>query len=176
MHQLMRQHAEKPNADDSPPGSAPVTYGPYLLPEVVITKPKPNETFAVCDATFVKVQTREELPLRMSILNQQAIDVLKFPDYRTSPDILSSPELNLKVKQDHERKAQEILKNQFGDFWGTFFWWTRGGGQTGEGSPLWDILPAGASFNRGYPPQAFPSQQRVYPDTRGTATPTESTK
>jgi hypothetical protein len=180
--QLMRQHVEKPKGDKDTSDSSPVTYGPYFLPEVVITEPKPNKA-AVCDVTFVKVQTREELPPRMRILNQQANDVLKFPDYITNPDILSNPsiitstEVDLKLKQDHDRKAQEELTKLFGsEYSGAFFWWVRGGGSTGEGSPLWRILPAGAVFNRAYPPQAFPTQQRVYPDTRGVATQTEQKK
>ena len=176
MRQLMKQQAAKSQADEGASGAQPTIYGPYLLPEVVITAPKPTTMVAVSDVTFVKVQTGEELLLRMKILNQQADQILRFPVPTTNPDVLTSPELELKAKLDHDRKAQEILKERFGEYFGIFFWWTRGGGQTGEGSPLWDILPAGAVFNRAYPPQAYPTQRRIYPDTRGIATPTESTK
>lgn len=174
-HQLMRQQEEKPG---DTPKQVPV--GPYILPEVVVTAtrtyPSAVGTYniqAVPDVTFVKVESGEELQRRMEILNQLAVKQFLEKERRRQGTISAA---GTEVQQERDEQAQETLKKQFGEGWGTFFWWTRGGGQTGEDSPLWKMLPAARGFNRGYPTQAFPTQKLVYPDTRGTATPIEGTK
>lgn len=179
---VMRQSA-KQEPDDPPPFIAnhPAPYGPFLLPEVVITAtrtaPPAVGTYnmqAAADVSFVKVETIDEAVLRMETLNRLAVEELLKQNYKNMGTISEGDPNEIKRKENE--KAQKILKDQFGEGWGTFFWWTRGGGETGEGSPLWKILPAARGFNRGYPPPAYPYQRLVYPDTRGTAVPTESTK
>jgi hypothetical protein len=130
------------------------TYGPYLLPEVVITATRTNQALvrpSVRDVTFVKVETVEDLLQRMRILNQKAEDELQ-ERLRQSQGTLS----DANPGEAQEKKAQEALKAQFGEFWGTIFWWTRGGGQTGEDSPLWKVLSAARGFKRASPAQSLP--------------------
>lgn len=157
-------------------------YGPYLLPEVVITAtktyPQPavpqvlqtSEAlgkFSVRDVTFIQVEEVEDIDQRMRRLNRQAEEEFQETIRRIQqqpPATISdaSPEAALKIKQAENRKAQEELKRVFGDGWGTFFWWTRGGGQTGEGSPVWEVINSVRVWNRAYPPQAYPSAPRIF--------------
>jgi hypothetical protein len=154
---LPTQTGGKPSADDSPL--------------------KLNEAFGkfiVCDVTFVKVQTREDALQRINALNQLAGDALgqyllieswKYPGYgyETNPYTLTdpSPEAALKARQDENRKDEETLKKQFGDGWGTFFWWIRGGGQTGEGAPLWSTLDLVAGKNEGLQNKAYETHSAI---------------
>lgn len=157
---LQRQPTE--SADDPKKGKEK-TYGPYLLPEVVITATRTypllapgdfgaNEKlqkFGAADITFVKVEKVEDLQQRARRLNQQAEEELR-ESFRRAQGTLKdgSPGADQKAA---DVKAQETLKEQFGDGWGTVFWWTRGGGQTGEDSPLWGLLEGISGFNRAAP-------------------------
>jgi hypothetical protein len=177
MRQSIKEPPNKPKAD-----SKALKTSPYVLPQVGGRKSE-----AVRDVTFVKVESSEEILRRVKALNQTAEEALEEERRMVRKIALKnlsgpqatirdgSPEGALKEKEEKDNKVKEILKKQFGEGWGTFFWWTRGG-PVGEGSPLWDILPALRRFNKGHPPQAFPSQRFIYKDTRGVETPTGSTK
>lgn len=147
----------------------PAAKGPYLLPDVKVGQ-------APVDVTFVKVETGEEALRRMSILNEKA-EAEFLEQARRSRGTISAagPEAAWKAKQTENDQVKQTLKTQFGECWGTVFWWTRGGGQTGEGSPVWDLLEGLSGLNRSVPIPR-PGGEPVYRDTRGTATPTESTR
>jgi hypothetical protein len=212
---IQRQEKNK-HADNK--SSTDAAYGPYLLPEVVITansiyptrwtqtaadhtrvapvmvKPLPTPTSRHAAANtaasklneaiggsinasvkFVNVTTLEEVDQRSKLLNEQLYNIVQDVIRHPRVDVLTSPETEAKAKQDQALKAQQILKDQFGGFWGTFFWWTRGGAP-GEGSPVWDILPAVGPLDRANPPEAYPGQPPVYRNNPQTPTQTESTR
>jgi len=190
MRSLKRAGSEGPKADTTnaehdssnvtvyPPGTDPI-YGPFILPEVVITATKSIKSSSgqqiqipARDVTFVAVQTAQDISQRMVTLNEQADESLRENDLARQGTI-SDPEAEARAQ---EETAQKLLKDQFGDFWGTVFWWTRGGGQTGEDSPLWKVLNAAGSLNRAYPTPRYPTAPRVYPSQLPTVNPTESTK
>src|SRR5690242_18693100 len=123
---LMRQPEGGPGEGG---GKEPKPAGPFLLPEVTVTAQKSAATgppfapddkmarFSVRDVTFVKVQTWEEVERRAKILNKLAEDEVaeeKIRIYKdTTPPIGPGPE---EEKQKHNEAAQQVLKNQFGDF------------------------------------------------------------
>lgn len=193
-------------------------YGPFLLPEVVITidapsLPRPAQTAAAdntrvaraanrlptlpgryaaanaaastlneavaasvnADVKFVNVTTLAEVAQRQKLLNEELYNIVQQGMLHSSRDILTSPEVEAKAEQDQALKAQQILKDQFGDFWGTFFWWTRGGAP-GERSPVWDILPVVGAVNPAVPPKAYSGQQPVYKSNVPTPVQTEATR
>ncbi|HSU15025.1 hypothetical protein [Longimicrobium sp.] len=106
--------------------------------------------YAPRDATFVKVETGEEHLRRLMVLNRQAEKELEAKRLEAQGTFKPGP-VEQKAKEDEA--AQKILKDQFGDGWGAVFWWTRGGGQTGEDSPLWQVLEAGSGMNRNAAPR-----------------------
>jgi hypothetical protein len=126
------------------------------------------------DVTFVNATTLEEVRQYQKFVNEQLYNIIQ-QGIRGPRDVLTSPEVEAKAKQDQALKAQQILKDQFGDFWGTFFWWTRGGAP-GERSPVWDILPAAGPLNTAIPPRAYQGQPPVYGSNLPTPTQTESTR
>jgi hypothetical protein len=153
-----------PSAADGPKKKKKKVYGPYVLPEVVVTAKsvypvipetvatevqQKMERFSVREVTFVKVETVEEVLQRLDALNQASSDQLR-EDYARSLGSVSNADPAVE-QQAADENAQGILKEQFGEGWGTFFWWTRGGGQTGEDSPLWGVLEGVSGFNRAAP-------------------------
>jgi uncharacterized protein DUF4157 len=151
-------------------------YGPVLLPEVVITAtrsyPVPATPgslqasqnlakFSVREVTFVKLDKVEDLQQRIRRLNQEAENELRESFLRAQGTLKdASPGADQRAA---DAKAQAILRDQFGDGWGTFFWWTRGGGQNGEDSPLWGLLEGISGFNR-MAPIPLPGLDPVYRD------------
>jgi hypothetical protein len=117
------------------------------------------------DATFVAVNTPEELSKLLAIANQQANEQL-LASFRRSQGTLTNGD-PLAVEQEEREAVKARLQKQFGDGWGLFFFWTRGGGQTGEGSPLWRILDAARPLNSRmgtmYPPPRYPTAPRIAP-------------
>jgi hypothetical protein len=186
----MRQPDGGPGKDD--PGTKPAPVGPFLLPEVTITAQKsaasgsalaPNDKmarFSVRDVTFVKVTTWEEVERRAKILKQQAEDeaaekekihIIKQPTQTIGPDAET-------LQQQQDEAAQKVLKDQFGDFWGMFFWYTRGGGQTGEDGEVWKVLGAVNTLNRGVrsPLPAYQGAKQIFTPAKLPYTPNTEIK
>jgi hypothetical protein len=171
---LQRQPVGREDDPKGKPHANKKTYGPFLLPEVVISATRSYplsvaggfqassnlEKLGVRSVTFVKVETVEDLEQRKWTLNQQAEDQLR-ENVVLSQGTLKDGSPGAE-QRTADTKTKQILHEQFGDFWGTFFWWTRGGGQTGEGSPIWEVLKAGSVLNPSNPVRAFPSQKPVY--------------
>jgi hypothetical protein len=171
---LQRQLAGREGDPKGKPQANEKTYGPFLLPEVVVTATRSYplsvaggfqgssnlEKLGARSVTFVKVETVEELEQRKWKLNQQAEDALR-ENFALSQGTLKDGSPGAEQRAA-DTKTKQILHEQFDDFWGTFFWWTRGGGQTGEGSPIWEVLKAGSVLNLSNPVRAFPTQRPVY--------------
>jgi hypothetical protein len=169
---LQRQVA---TGGDDPKKEKAKTYGPYVLPEVVVTATRsfpssPSvdtgiqekmQRFSVREVTFVKVETVEEMFQRFDALNKAATDQFLEDQERRLGTIKNADPVA--EQQAADAQAQDILKKQFGEGWGTFFWWTRGGGQTGQDSPLWGILEGVSGFNRAAP-IPLPGVDPVYRD------------
>lgn len=162
-------------------------YGPFVLPELVITPTRSYsslttpgtlqtnvlEKSGARDITFVKVETVEELTQRARVLNQEAEKKFRENLGRAQGTLEdASPGADERAA---DAQAQETLKQQFGEGWGTFFWWTRGGGQTGKDSPLWGALEAISGFNRAVPIER-PGGDKVFRDRLPETYRTESTK
>lgn len=153
-------------------------YGHYLFPEVVVRanqssgpskadygawmNEKADKSIARRDATFVKVTPPIDLDKRRQELNRQAQEEL-LEHIRLSQGTLrdGSPQAERKAKQAEEQKIKDYLKRTYGDWWGTFWWWMRGGDKY-EMSPVWNILGSMSVLNKSYPVMAYPYQSRVY--------------
>jgi hypothetical protein len=167
---IMRQLEEPPATGAKNPPKKTKT---YILPEVLPNRAKTTSR----DVTFVEVGSTDEAVRRAKALNRPAEDLFLENLRRKQPLIQDggAKTAAIGVPQDFDTRAQDELKNRFGSFWGTVFWWTRGGGQTGTGSPLWDLLEALSGFNSSVPIPR-PGGEPVYRDTRGISTRTESVR
>ncbi|HST62116.1 MAG TPA: hypothetical protein VLK84_25665 [Longimicrobium sp.] len=162
-------------------GPASKVQFPILQPSAASTQPQAGPGFsygnlpvyAPRDATYVKVQTGEEFLQRLNALNHAATEQLKAQRLAAQGTLKPGPE---EQKRQQDAAAQQVLKDQFGEGWGAFFWWTRGGGQTGPDSPIWTILGAVGVLNRSIPPAPYDTAPSIYIPKLPQTYPTESTR
>lgn len=144
-----------------------VTTSPQLSPPIEIPvfahdfSKIPVHSGAPPDATFVAVQSVETLEHKLAAINRHAEEEIAKWNQQSIGSIADADEFSLmKKKVEADKKSNE---DQYGRYWGLFFFWTRGGGQEGEDSPLWKILPAGRHLRRHtvYPAPRYPTAPAV---------------
>ncbi|MCK9640116.1 MAG: hypothetical protein M0R39_09430 [Prolixibacteraceae bacterium] len=90
---------------------------------------------------FMIPESKESEEQREKI--QMKIDMQKSNDWYLTHGI-GWKEAQAKKEEEYGKNS---LKNAFGETLGSFFWNTRGGGQSGTDAPVWQILDAVSGFN-----------------------------
>jgi hypothetical protein len=125
----------------------------------------PAHSVAPRDMTFVAVNSPEDLKKLLATANQRANAELLAMSAQSVGTISDADEFSITMKE--VEKSKKACCDQFGEYWGLFFFWMRGGGQEGKGSPIWEIIKAARPYNTrmgtAYPPPRYPNAPRISP-------------
>jgi len=105
-----------------------------------MTHEQMNGTHALRDATFVKGAPAETLSKLKAITDKRSKEEFLEKSARSLGTITNADPNSIRIQAD--AAAQKTLNEMFGEKLGTFLWQMRGGGQSGEDSPIWQLVNA----------------------------------